>query len=620
MLNIPEQVKSLFNRDDIRKNIRITFPQSGRPDITNDNIVAESLSFSESVCSQSTFRYGLAESSVIEFETVGVANMLGETIEAYIEIDATTLPAEMQTSRDDLTFPVYPVPLGRFVVTACPRNHEAMAHRKATAYSRLNADEALVDGALFRTVKHPIPAPRDVSCEVAITYDRLPEAFGYKAADETFTPYLTDTTGWVGNSNDRGGLRLRRDGVEYVFYIQGSSSTLSPIGFRFISLGIASTQAALFSSKALPKQAFFSAEFPKPDAVNIETIAQQAGASFWNYYKRQNPVLKRSPSDPNPITATEADFIEGFKNVLTSEAFMPSLEIEIVPNAGGVTSDVYNGPMTNAYPESMPLPTCRGNKYTLYYYFRARYGLTLSANVSGWSPILAVTPEFQSEHPTLEATLYAALPQVEPYNAYTIKIPTADTGEKLLPSRDTSITFDQQIMQVLAGASLEMSGAFGCFTRDTGAKYQKLLTVEPAMRLERGQYSSAWWDEFDLAPVGAVAYKIGSNDNAYQFGEGTSVYDLSYAKVFETMGITSAATINELLDKALVPELQKLMYTPVEIDAHGLPYLEAGDCIELEADDGTIIKTYVLERKLTGIQNLRDQITADGITIAEVDV
>lgn len=92
MLNIPEAIKTLYKQDSIRKNFRVHFPNGEMPDITNANIVSESVSFTESLCSQQYLKFGLTEASEIQFETVGIGNMLGMTIECYNEIDVTQMP------------------------------------------------------------------------------------------------------------------------------------------------------------------------------------------------------------------------------------------------------------------------------------------------------------------------------------------------------------------------------------------------------------------------------------------------------------------------------------------------------------------------------------------------
>ena len=90
MLNIPEEVRNLFKDSDVRKNIRIHFPNGERPDFINDNIDEESLSFTESICSQDALKFGLCEAPVLEFSTAEIENIKGMEIEASIEVDVST--------------------------------------------------------------------------------------------------------------------------------------------------------------------------------------------------------------------------------------------------------------------------------------------------------------------------------------------------------------------------------------------------------------------------------------------------------------------------------------------------------------------------------------------------
>ena len=151
MLNIPTAIKALYlteGRPDIRKNFRVTFPNGEYPDINGDQILSESVKFTESIMSQSSFRFGLAEAPQIQFEVIGAGNMLGMTIDCFHEIETTSLSAadiaaiqagtwdgELVLEADsDLGFGFFRIPLGEFFVDKCPRNHGAMTHRRVVAY------------------------------------------------------------------------------------------------------------------------------------------------------------------------------------------------------------------------------------------------------------------------------------------------------------------------------------------------------------------------------------------------------------------------------------------------------------------------------------------------------
>ena len=94
MLNIPEEVKSLFKADGIYKNFHVHFPNGECRDLHNPDIVQESVQFTESLCSQQYFKFGLSESSQIEFTAVDIPNILGAEIECAIEVDCASLGDE----------------------------------------------------------------------------------------------------------------------------------------------------------------------------------------------------------------------------------------------------------------------------------------------------------------------------------------------------------------------------------------------------------------------------------------------------------------------------------------------------------------------------------------------
>lgn len=133
MLTIPDNIKELLNTDSIKKNIRIHFPNGERSDICNDQIVKDTVEFTESLCSQSEFKFGLYESSIFECEVVGVSSIKGSTIEVWGEIycDPTVDGAVF---REDLQAYVYPIPYGVFIVDSSKRKSDTI-YRNIVAYT-----------------------------------------------------------------------------------------------------------------------------------------------------------------------------------------------------------------------------------------------------------------------------------------------------------------------------------------------------------------------------------------------------------------------------------------------------------------------------------------------------
>ena len=153
MLQVPNNIKELLHQDHCEKNIRIHFPNGERSDICNNLIVKDTVSFTESLCSQNTLKFGLCESPIFECEVVGVGNIKGATIEVFCEIhcEPTT---EGAVFRPDLGYHVYPIPYGTFVVESSKRQAD-MIHRKVIAYS-VGVNGIIKNHPFFYELEHNI--------------------------------------------------------------------------------------------------------------------------------------------------------------------------------------------------------------------------------------------------------------------------------------------------------------------------------------------------------------------------------------------------------------------------------------------------------------------------------
>lgn len=157
MIKIPSQVKELIKKDGVRNNFRVHFIDGSMPDITNENIIEETVSFSESLCEETQIKFGLSPYPQIEFETIGIGNIKGKKIECSLEIDCSSLAYKLLdeeevysddprfyeieddihypsfvTTPSDLNHPVYSIPYGEFVVDECKKQTD-MTRRKVVA-------------------------------------------------------------------------------------------------------------------------------------------------------------------------------------------------------------------------------------------------------------------------------------------------------------------------------------------------------------------------------------------------------------------------------------------------------------------------------------------------------
>lgn len=141
MIDVPQEVKDLLHLDSCKKNIRITFPNGERTDVCNDLIVEDSVKFTERICSQDDFKFGMCESPVFECETVGVENIEGAEITVYCEVFCSST-IEGAIFQNDLIAYVYQIPYGSFTVQECKRQSD-MQHRRIVAYRKSINDNDL---------------------------------------------------------------------------------------------------------------------------------------------------------------------------------------------------------------------------------------------------------------------------------------------------------------------------------------------------------------------------------------------------------------------------------------------------------------------------------------------
>lgn len=133
----------------------------------------------------------------------------------------------------------------------------------------------------------------------------------------------------------------------------------------------------------------------------------------------------------------------------------------------------------------------------------------------------------------------------------------------------------------------------------------------------RSQYSKLWFDEggIETWKYLIITYKGLEEDEQGNLQEkdftlqrtinpdGTTNYNMSDNWLFRNL-IWTAEQVGEYADK-MVAKMRGITWFPFEMWAAGLPYIETGDEIEINAYEETHV-SYVLQRQLRGIQNLQD--------------
>ena len=589
MLNIPTSVKTLFQTDGVRKNFRVHFPNGELADITNDNVVQESVHFTESLCSQSTFKFGLAEASVLEFETVGVANMYGMTIEASIEIDCSSLSAGDKSAIAagtwdgtwDAVNSVFSVPLGTFRVNSCPRNHGAMAHRQVTAYAYGMTADGLTN-QWQKKVENAFAAGKNFYTPnlKALYYTLLckdnPEllvSYGY-----TRTAVAAHTPSYIGARTQ---VPLKKsDSTSVSFNI--SNAVYEPI----------STYNA--QEEIVQIENNFSEHIAEAKTYLLDYLTAKDIDPVLSGYESMDALIEDLVNGPNSLGVADVarskfeDWFDTFRSA----------------NVWRITDD--NPILVYPYRNSEARGRIEG-----YLCFGIQF------SIGGYQQELYTF--------TNEDKMWLYSPNTSSYLSCSFESTLTQTVVPASGNKFTLYSFANAYSATdLIQGMLEMNATFLKCGRD-GINTPMRLSNDSPMSVIPENYSDCWWDEYDVEPIGTVNVTYKETDNGtetentagVEIGTGASIYDMTSNTALKMLANNTLTKITNLLNSGFKPYVGEVEFTPIELTMQGWPWIEAGDALQITAEDGTVVDTYALRIEMSGIQNLSSVITAQGGEIIE---
>lgn len=642
MLSIPSAVKALFQTDGTHKNFRVHFPNGEMADITNDNVVAESVKFTESLCSQNTFKFGLAEASVLEFETVGIGNMYGMTIEASCEIDCSSLSAADKATIAagtwdgtwDAVNEVFAVPYGVFRVNNCPRNHGAMAHRQVTAYSKLGSE-------LF-----PFPS-KSLAKEFYISMNGLMSVKDGSGLTEK-TAATVQTFGInnrtqnfvVPSGSFASGVYLSSSNYFYWDISLCTGTTASPVN----ALNYAQCDydvilpSGTFNTELVEKLKAVVAQSLEDSGIDL-TKASYTGGGY-------NDLIQIYSDNLEAINAKTMAFGLTINEESGSSVQYPHATWEYTTNSnykqteGAYVAHSYTVPINDRSPVIGGITTSKafyGNAYPNFW-------------TSNHKMLLIFPKILTSDNVFLRVATAAG-------SVSFIKLRYAADDIDLIPflTSDLNVTSVRQfsVNTPAPRCLIENSGAYDKYyysylgqgkkvssifkeSLEVYAKYYKAdrlgsfeafsLDDSSPVSIAPGNYSECWWDEYDIDPVGTVnityqgddgSGNVKDNTTGIVIGTGQSIYDMTDNEALKSLISTDLNTIASLITTYFAPNARTVTFTPIEMTMQGWPWLEAGDALQITAEDGTVVDSYALRIEMSGIQNLRAAITAQGGEIIE---
>ena len=588
MLNIPEEIKDLLRQDRCLKNVRVHFPNGERSDITCDNIEADSFSFTEPICSRNKLKFGLCEASIAEFTTVGIGNIKGYEIEVYHEIDISSLTedfiAEHGTVTEDVPFPYYRIPYGRFTVDTCPRQSD-MTKRKVTAYSsRMIGESNYSEAELF---KRSFPVPTNETYSVNL-YNFLASSITGMIPDGAKTILEPDVIvrKYYGSiDNDGRILRIETtshkwsfegDSMKNLYYIETQNDTTfkQKIADATEQLTPYWVGAGLSKMKILDQRKLGYSYWVADVDGDVDTYDPNG----WNMEKTIKNITCYYPyvSDTAGISSS-IEWIAGIIVTITDSSGVEEISVSVMSDG-----------MMNVY-------------------------------------------QVDREYSDIDNILIS-IPRIET---------TVNGGASIFHYSSGYVVQDDALsFRKITEAYAELSGLFGGFGRNGEFDFISLNssvglypseTLYPAddlypiateTLLTKSMYKSAWYDDEYTRLYSKVicTYKDSeTQEDTYaehiivEVEEGEEdkyqIYDISDNYLIKENTFTEAQ-ITEILS-TLASNIDRIRYMPAEIDLRGLPYLEAGDVVQVLTTDGGF-ETIVLRRTLTGIQALSDNFESRG--------
>lgn len=622
MLNIPDAVKALYQTDNTRKNFRVRFPDGERADICNSEIVQESVRFTESLCSRSVFRFGLCEASSLEFETVGVGNYYGSMIRCFLEIDTSSLTAAqlaeiaagnwdgelVPEAESDIGYGFFRIPLGLFRVESCPRNHEALAHRRFTAYTVDFGHRSSTQPGLPKTA----PFARltaDPGCWLAQVTGEGLTTLENAAAGERSTGMLYDAAG---------------NPAQLRFFADNGTTRRYPLG-----LPRPNDMAAFYHIEGL---AFDRDAYSAVGQEIAEALTAAYGTSYCYdsegnqiYPDMLSALLDVYPYLFAPALIAVPLWWSGsawsiFSNPVWSYPLENGKRYPLLRHQG-----FWGDPWGDIVPMGRPTGYALDKiEYSAMYFSGDAVRKITLYSVSGARALW--TYSLEGQFPTVTPPTAVESSRLTTPSGYEVVIDNTGEGTPSSQNRGTNVILPRWSyvgaadQSALVSGWLELQAAFGKVERD-GRLSVKRLDADSPVGILPVNIREAWWDEIDVEPIGTVRFNFRGDEEEqtveYQFGRGGSVYDMTDNAALKCIDFAAADEVIALLDAHFIPRLGAVTFTPLELRARGLPWIEDGDALAVTAGDGTTVYSYALRRELSGVQILADDITSEGGNLRE---
>ena len=578
MYNVNYAVKKALADGMLRKRYRFNvLRDDGTTEFTigNDNLVAESVTIEESMCSDDTIKFGLCEGSSIEFQFFGLPNIYGRRFQAFLDIEysANTWAT---------------IPMGYFEVDSCSRQ-ASTGIMKITAFNKLQS--AYINNSAKQELKDLVAAG-EFGHPGSITMYMLLEKMlkGYhitpdpeQKIEQTLTFDFSDPVGRAYRMYDR-----NHHALNYYFEFYTLTATFSfqlntlddyyrldlyIDGFDGFTRGFRPSDVFIKPDEnADPMRIHAAIDYNDEygdgslgDALHGTVKLVKAEDHSVNYFVKRCGEPAETPGPGMATNNIMADYAGCYQLVFT----LPIWTLQVVQD----------------YPVVRTLEECIADFHRTYdsYPFGYIYRIILS--------------DVDSFRLTTS--------DVEEVEEVTIRDLQSAVYEMQCQFGQIS-----RVTDLFAGVELNSGGLYPAANLYPS---NNLYPAGAVMTANKSMYSTLWADEGNIRKWKyLIITYTGLNENNEKVekrlqrtvnADGTDNYNMSDNWLFRNL-VWTAEEVGAYAD-AMVAKMQNITWFPFEMWLPGLPYLETGDMIEVPVGDNTY-KTYILQRTLKGIQNLQD--------------
>lgn len=576
MLNVPYDVKKVLKKGRGLKNYK--FEIYGDELVTplftidNNNIVAESVKIDDRMCSEKVITFGLCEGASLEFQYFGLPAITNKHVKAILSIACN---GEW-----------YDIPMGWFLVDQCPMQFSTGIY-KVTAFNKLKSDyldakanSKLLTGTTdYETFGNTIPV-------FNILYNLLGDYGIYVSNPEIIT-----STGF--------GYAVRTYNISPDASIRLYSRDGSYVGTLYYYW----QRISISFSEPLSADEFYQLDIFGRDFNGYLQRYLFEVYDDGNFYRYSN---YRVGPGGKPLYEALADGMEDFSKIRL-----------VFPNpSGGYTSETIS--TLSKREKTKPFKGITGIEII------CAGALSSSGGAINGTTMTQKFQEFFDEYYLDHLTIceVSKLTGVGGMEKMTLTfeevnaLPDVTLRELQSAVFETKCQYGQLDRTTDMFSGVELNGG-GLYPADTlypeDTLYPNGTTGGNAIHPFPSSYQKLWTDAVGVQKFKylIITYKAVENGTEVEKklqrtvnADGTTNYNMSSNWLFRNL-VWTAEQVGEYAD-IMVQKMRDITWFPFEMWCTGLPYVDTGDAIEIADRNGEVYTSYVLQRTLTGVQNLQD--------------